>query len=121
MQDLSSVQREEVLEQIHEITIVEEAINDDICYVRDPNVAAMLCCLGKIIVRIKLLKSVRFGLNKPPAQKIVMFGFKGHDEVYAYAVKAKLNSRSSTDFQNINIGEYLMVSNVLKTIIHSFI
>jgi len=117
MYNIRDVPREEVQNIVSEVTLSTEAIEQDICYIKDPNVAAILLCLGKILIKIKIAHHARFG-NKPP-QRIIAFGFDGHDDCMAFAINAKLNLQPSTQMRNVNIGEYTHYLSTLKTIIHS--
>lgn len=115
--DLDKVPREEVEELVYEITLLNECIKDDVFYTRDPNDAAMLICMGMELVKIKFCKQMIYG--KRNSQRVVHFGFSGHEETFKYVIKSKLNTRSSKEYQNINAGELRMVQGIIKTILHS--
>jgi len=117
-QDLKDIPREVIDHVVSDIDLFDEAIRDDIFFTRDPNVTAMLLCLQQRMVKVKQLRRGRFG-NRAP-QKIVVFGFAGHDRVFRFATNAMLNVRSSIETQNINVGELKIFTNIIKTMIHGF-
>lgn len=119
MESLGDIPREEITHVVTDIDLMDMAIKDDICFIRDPNVVARMLCFGCKLVKIQNLKAYKSG-NKPP-QRIVNFGFANHDDVYKMVVNSKLNIRSSLEYQNINSGELDMYQNALKTILHSVI
>jgi len=117
MQDLDSVPREEVESVVHEIDLLEEAVKTNVMYTRDPNDAAMLLCLGSELAKVKFCKQMVYGRRAP--QRVVHFGFVGHDETFKFVVKSKLNVQSSLLYKNINAGELKMYQGIIKTILHS--
>jgi hypothetical protein len=116
MQDVESIPREEIEAVVHEIDLLNEAIACDIFYTRDPNDAAMLLCLGMELVKVKFCKQMIYGKRSP--QRVVHFGFKGHDETFSFVVRSKLNVQSSLKYKNINAGELRMFQGIVKTILH---
>lgn len=118
MIDIDSVSREEVEVAVYELNLLDEAIKEDVFYTRDPGIATMLLCLGCELVKIKFCKQMIYGRRSP--QRVVNFGFRGHDDTFRFAVKSKLNIQSSATYKNINIGEYHCYSGIVKTILFSF-
>ena len=117
MQDIDSVQREEVESVVYEIDLLNEAIKEDIFYTRDPNDAAMLLCLGMTLAKIKFCKQMVYGKRTP--QRVVHFGFSGHDDTFRFVIRSKLNVQSSLIYKNINAGELRMYQGIIKTTLHS--
>ena len=117
MQDVDSASREEIESVVHEIDLLNEAIKLDVFYTRDPNDAAMLLCLGMELVKIKFCKQMIYGKRSP--QRVVHFGFRGHDETFKFVIKSKLNVQSSLLYKNINAGELRMYQGIVKTVLHS--
>jgi len=115
--NIDTIPREEIEAAVHEIDLLEEAIKNDIFYTRDPNDAAMLLCLGMQLVKIKFCKQMIYGRRS--AQRVVHFGFAGHDDTFKFVVKSKLNIQSSLRYQNVNAGELRMFQGIIKTVLHS--
>lgn len=101
-----------------DIELLDEAIADDIFYTRDPNDAATLMCYGFKIMKVQVAR-VTFGNRKP--QKVVLFGFDGHNKTYKTVMRIKLNLRPSIEDPNINIAQFKIYMEILKTAIHSYI
>lgn len=115
--DTDEIPRELVTGVFYEIELAEEAIKDDVFYTRDPNDAAMLLCYQKKLVKIKYCKQMVYGRREP--QKVVHFGFAGHDEIYKFVVNSKLNMQSSLVYTNVNVGELRHYNGLVKSILHS--
>jgi len=103
---------------VTDVQLLEEAVDEDMLYIRDPNDVATLLCHGLQVGRVRVM-IVRFG-NRDP-QRVVLFGFIKRDQAIGKILQLKLNMQSSLDAPNINIGQYQRWQAVLKTHIFSHI
>jgi hypothetical protein len=103
---------------VTDVQLLEEAVVDNILYIRDPNDVAVLMCYGYRVVRVRLM-IVRFGNRSP--QKVMLFGFSEREDVLSRILKLKFYPQSSLQSPNINIAQFNQNISVLKTAIHSYV